>query len=420
MVASPAIQIFFTERKEAWLKNKLTAQLSDEEQAKIIAQADEKFALYTWLEDAAKRVQQLSMVSHPSKFSHPSAKTSAIIAQAEHQADGYLRTGNIRYELDIFGNAAAMDVYKFLMLAMPDGQSVLAHLEQDSDEIKQLFHSESVSYQALKDDFMSIKAVDDSAITDRLVKQVYFPIEDSEYRLLSLLTPSGLITELKSRIDHIRFSEETKQAKEHRRNNTTHPTGYDDILDLTVMGYGGTQPQNVSVLNSKNAGRAYLLPSTPPSLKHRSVKLPNRDFFASNLRQKAFKESFEALARLTKLDINTVHIREGINNALKFIIDQILEQAFKVRAFGSVGWSQTEYYTNLPKSQAIWLDDAYVIERDGTNDWIDEVSSDMARWIKGAYEKTMQQQKVSLSDYELNHIEQLALKAIAEDQEFFK
>lgn len=420
MVASPAIQTFFTERKEAWLKSKLTAKLSEEEQANIIAQADEKFALHTWLEDAAKRVQQLSMVSHPSKFSHPSAKTSAIIAQAEYKADGYLRTGNIQYELDIFGNAAAMDVYKFLMLVMTDGQSVLAHLEQDSDEIKQLFHSESVSYQTLKDGFLSIKAVDDSAITDRLVKQVYFPIENNEYHLLSLLTPSGLITELKTRVDDMRFSEETKQAKEHRRNNASHPSGYDDLLDLTVMGYGGTQPQNVSVLNSKNAGRAYLLPSTPPSLKHRAVKLPNRDFFASNLRRKAFAEGFETLHRLTQLDINNVSIREGISNTLKFMIDQILEQAFKVRTTGGIGWSQTEYYANLPKAQAIWLDDAYLEERELTTEWINEISFAMARWIKISYEKAKQQHKLNLSDYELNHIEQFAHEAIAEDQEFFK
>jgi CRISPR-associated protein Csy1 len=82
-----------------------------------------------------------------------------------------------------------------------------------------------------------------------------------------LLTPSGLLTQVKSRIDGIRFSEETKQAKETRKKNEHHVTGYDDLFDLTVTAYGGTQPQNVSVLNSKNAGRAYLLASTPPKLK---------------------------------------------------------------------------------------------------------------------------------------------------------
>ncbi len=419
MVMSPAIQAFFTERKEAWLKSKLTAKLSDEEQAVIIAQADEKFALHTWLADAAKRVQQLSMVSHPSKFSHPSAKTSAIIAQAEHKPDGYLRTGNVHYELDIFGNAAAMDVYKFLMLAMTDGRTVLAHLEQDSDEIQQLFHSETVSYQTLKDGFMSIKSVDDSAITDRLVKQVYFPIEEDCYHLLSVLTPSGLLTEVKQRIDHMRFSEEAKQARDDRRNNKLNAVGYDDVLDLTVTGYGGTQPQNVSVLNSKNAGRAYLLSSAPPSLAHRAVKRPNRNFFASNLRRKNFVESFETLHKLSNLDVNNVHIREGINNTLKFIIDQILEEVFKVRAVGS-GWSQAEHYVNLPREQAIWLDDAYLEERETTSDWIASISQQLTSWIVLAYEKTMTQKKALFGREELAHIRDYADEAVTKDQEFFK
>lgn len=420
MAMCPAIQAFFTERKEAWLKSKLTAKLSNEEQAVIIAQADEKFALHTWLADAAKRVQQLSMVSHPSKFSHPSAKTSAIIAQAEHKTDGYLRTGNVHYELDIFGNAAAMDVYKFLMLAMTDGRTVLAHLEQDSDEIQQLFHSESVSYQTLKDGFMSIKAIDDSAITDRLVKQVYFPVQEDFYHLLSVLTPSGLLTEVKQRIDDLRFSETAKQARDDRKNNTLNAVGYEDVLDLTVTGYGGTQPQNVSVLNSKNAGRAYLLSSTPPSLTHRAVKLPNRNFFVSNLRRKNFVESFGSLHDLSKRDVNNVHIREGINNTLKFIIDQILEQAFKVRATGAIGWSKTDSYVNLPKEQAIWLDDAYFNEREITIDWAASISQQVTSWIVLAYEKTMTQKKAIFGREELAHIREYVDEAVAKDQEFFQ
>ena len=99
------------------------------------------------------------------------------------------------------------------------------------------------------------------------MKQVYFPVGEAQYHLLSILTPSGLITRLKQSVDAMRFSEETKQAKESRKKNEHHEVGYSDIFDLTVTGYGGTQPQNVSVLNSQNAGRAYLLPSCPPVLE---------------------------------------------------------------------------------------------------------------------------------------------------------
>lgn len=203
---------FLLERKAAWLKAKLKPSLTDEEQALLQQEANEKFSLANWLPDAARRATQLTMVSHPSKFSHPSAKTSSVIAKSYPANDGYLRSGNIDYELDVFGNAAAMDVYKFLSLTMDDGKTVLAHLEEDNTAIQSLFTLPTASYESLKQGLISIKQLDNSSKTDHLVKQVYFPVGD-DYHLLSLLTPSGLLTKVKNRIDNIRFSEETKKTK---------------------------------------------------------------------------------------------------------------------------------------------------------------------------------------------------------------
>lgn len=252
---------FLDERKAAWLKSKLKSDMNEADQHLLHTEANDKFSLATWLPDAAKRVTQLSMVSHPSKFSHPSAKTSSIIASCSSCNDGYVRTGNISYPLDVFGNAAAMDVYKFLTLTMPDGRHVLSHIEDNSETIKNILTIPTASYDELKLGFISIKQADTSIKTDRLVKQVYFPV-DVDYHLLSILTPSGLLAKIKATIDAIRFSDITKEAKAHKKDNIFHSKGYDDLFNLTITAYGGTQPQNISVLNSQNAGRAYLLDST--------------------------------------------------------------------------------------------------------------------------------------------------------------
>ena len=113
-----AIFDFLNERKAAWLKAKLPKDAGSDVQQQLEQEAGDRFALASWLPDAARRVSQLSMVSHPGKFSHPSAKTSSIIASASYAADGYLRSGNVDYALDVFGNAAAMDVYKFLSIVL--------------------------------------------------------------------------------------------------------------------------------------------------------------------------------------------------------------------------------------------------------------------------------------------------------------
>ncbi len=409
---------FFADRKAAWLKAKLKPSLTDEEQTQLQQEANEKFTLANWLPDAAKRAAQLTMASHPSKFSHPSAKTSPIIANNRQANDGYLRSGNVDYELDVFGNAAAMDVYKFLALVMDDGKTVLDHLEEDSAVIKGLFSLPTASYENLKQGLISIKQLDDSNKTDHLVKQVYFLVDDS-YHLLSLLTPSGLLTQVKSRIDSIRFSEETKQAKEYRKKNEHHVTGYDDLFDLTITAYGGTQPQNVSVLNSKNAGRAYLLASTPPKLKQRQIRLPSQNFFRNSLQTRRFKDAFEPLDKLIRTDVNNVHIRDGIKNSLKYIIDQVLQRAFIVRAYGE-GWSDSDYYQSLPLSQRIWLDDANLAQRENQDDWLQEIVDGFANWILDSYEYLFKDSYVKLSDHELREVRIMVTQAVSSDQEFFK
>lgn len=410
---------FFAERKAAWLKAKLNPSLSDEEQAQLQQQANEKFALANWLPDAARRATQLTMVSHPGKFSHPSAKTSSIIAQSQPAKDGYLRSGNVEYPLDVFGNAAAMDVYKFLSLQMDDGKTVLTHLEQDSAAIKPLFTLPTASYESLKQGLTSIKQVDGSNKTDHLVKQVYFPVGDG-YHLLSVLTPSGLLTQVKSRIDSIRFSEQTKQAKDSRKKNEHHEQGHDDIFDLTVTAFGGTQPQNVSVLNSQNAGRAYLLTSTPPTLKQRQIRLPSQNFFRDSLHTKQFKENFQILDKLIRTDVNNVQIRKGISNTLKYIIDHVLRRVFMIRVNSQQGWSDTEHYQSLPLAQRIWLDDAYVDQRQNQDDWLDDVVRDFARWILDSYEYLFKDSYTKLSDYELREVRLIVVQAVSNDQEFFK
>lgn len=413
-----SIQNFLNERKELWLKDRLKKAENDSVISELQGQADDKFSLKEWLPDAAKRVTQLSMVSHPSKFSHPSAKTSSVIAQAKQINDGYLRSGNVSYPLDVFGNAAAMDVFKFLSLPLTEKLTVLDGFERQEESLKTLLVGADLDFETLSTEFLKIKATDTSVKTDHLVKQVYFPIEQAEYHLLSVLTPSGLITRLKQSIDTIRFSEETKQAKELRRKNEHHEIGYADIFDLTITAYGGTQPQNVSVLNSQNAGRAYLLSSCPPMLEKRAIRLPKTDFFAQCLHRKNYQESFIQLHKFMQLDLNNDDIRTAIRNIIQFVIDQILVLASKTREYSVEGWSNQDYYASLPKLQRIWLDKIYQTEREEDHDWRDELSREIARWILRSYEKVISD-AYKLGTGEILDVKQRVEKSLKQAKEFF-
>ncbi len=95
-----AIKKFLFDRKSARIKSKLKPNTTKLEKTEIENEANKAFLLDNWLPDAAKRAGQLSLVSHPSKFSHPSAKTSPIIANNQRDVDGFLRTGNVDVELE--------------------------------------------------------------------------------------------------------------------------------------------------------------------------------------------------------------------------------------------------------------------------------------------------------------------------------
>lgn len=386
-----AIVTFLSERKATKLKG-----VSDFEQ---IQKIEETFHLENWLSDAAKRAGQLSLVSHPSKFTHPSAKTSSIIFESNSVANGFLCSTNVQNELDVFGNAAALDVYKFLSLVLSDGKTVLTHLEENTDLIQQQLKLASTPFDELRDNFLAIKQDKSSKIrTSGQVKQVYFPVE-SDYHLLSVLTPSGLMFALKDKIQNIRFSEETKLAREDERNNAFHENGFDELYDLTVIGFGGTKPQNISVLNNKYGGTAYLLPSIPPSFKIRNFQIPTSDFFKNSIYPSLYKDSFEAFHRLMIAKHNNINIREGRDNIIEFVIDGIIERSWQLRQLDA-GWSEK---TNMPMYQKIWLDNAFLEERENSDDWLNHVIKELAHWFFDAYKKVIKDAEL-LGDEDLRHI----------------
>src|SRR5699024_6759604 len=118
------INNFINGRKELWLEPRLK-KATEEEQAQLKLEAAERFSLKSWLPDAARRAGQLSITTHPSKFTHTGARTTPINAQVQYKKDGYLRSGNVEiYEADATGNAAAMDVHSFLLLPISKKQNL--------------------------------------------------------------------------------------------------------------------------------------------------------------------------------------------------------------------------------------------------------------------------------------------------------
>lgn len=404
---------FFDERKEAWMKKNQKSSMSDDEVLVLQEQCNKLFSLGEWLSNAAKRAGQMSMATHPCTFSHPSARknqngyVTSIIADNTFACDGLLRNGNVVVELDALGNAAVLDVHKFLSLQMDDGKTLMMHIEQESDLAKKLLSAQGNDYTTLRNGFLAMLGGNSQEIiTSSKIKQVYFPVDD-DYHQLSILSNSGLIYHLKHRIDTIRFDDKVKEAREKKRKNDPSDEGYSELYNLTVIGYGGTKPQNISVLNNQNGGKAYLLHSMPPEIERRSIRFPKRDFFKESMRPFETVEIFRSLHAIFKTDYNNARMRDARRYWYEQLVDRIVEKMWAVRTV-----ENTQYFeasSQLENYQKIWLLEAFSDKREAEDGWIDELIDEISRWIVNGCEKGLKKSEL-FGPAELEDIRRVVLE----------
>lgn len=402
------IKDYLDEKIQARIKTKVKKNMTDEDILEVERAAKEEFSLGIWLPNASKRANQLSLVSHNGKLTHTGVKKeSAVLVSGTYENDGYLRTGNIEVDLDIIGNAAALDVYKFLSLILEDGRTILKHLEVGSSKIKAEFDIPTVSFDEISKGLLSIKKSNTNAVTSNLLKQVYFPIEDENYHLLSLLTPSGILYKLKEKISNMKFSEETKGARNDKKDNKINKKGYSDIYDLTVIGFGGTKPQNAGNLSNQNGGRAYLLSSMPPELFKRDINPPRISFFSDTLDLYYFKKDFEVLYHLLEVDRRkNKEIRDRRDNIFKNIINKVISLLWRIREL-EPGWSDSDYYKGLDKNEKVWLDQFYADKREENISYLENVKQELLKWIIHSYSNFKKNKKIVIPEDVLSHLEQI-------------
>jgi len=420
----PAIESFFSERKEAWLKKNVKSSMGDFQVKELTQTCEQQFTLHEWLPNAAKRAGQISMASHPCTFSHPSARknkngyVSSVLVNIDRLEDGFLKTGNVAVATDALGNAAALDVYKFLTLIMADGNTLLSHIQQDTELAKSLLTIKSTSYQELKTGFLAIAEMSAENITSSKIKQVYFPVGDnaegSDYHQLSLLTNSGMVYQLRSRLDKLRFSDEAKSLREKKRKNELSEQGYSEIYGLTTIGYGGTKPQNISVLNNQNGGKAHLLSSLPPSIEKRDVHFPKSDFFVESFKKYEYANIFQALHKLFQSDHNNINIRNARDRYLQDIMDLLIEKMWAVRAVSQTQFNKES--SSLSSHQRTWLHNDHEKDRASSEQWLNQLVQEISRWISRSYEKVLAKKAITLGEEE-----RLLFANIAEkNREFLK
>ncbi len=390
------ISTFIQERCQ--LKLDKLSDGDDEKRQKLLDEHQRE----TWLEDAARRVAQIQLASHTLKPIHPDARGTNVYLReclcAEPALVGTHVLDDGRAD-DVVGNAAALDVFKFLKLAC-DGKSILSRALENDPALLAALSDDSEQAQTWIDAFAGIVDGKVATASHTLAKQLYFPLLDGGYHLLAPLFPTALVHRLHDTLQTDRFSDDVKAARAARKEKSAWHEGFREYPDIAIQKLGGTKPQNISQLNSERGGVNNLLPSVPPSWQSEPVRPPMRykSIFAKYGALGSRRDIGDRVKTLRKFlldakDWNNIRIRNRRATLVAEIIDLVLDYAAHVKEDIPSGWSMLPG-CRLDTVEKLWLgrgaegEDDTGVEADAVvapqGDWVEEISSRFANWLNAA------------------------------------
>lgn len=383
-----------------FLKNRLDDKLEkikDDDEAAPVKRAElhQQFIPATWLEDAARRAGQIQAVTHSLKPIHPDARGTNLYAPPQALAAlpvvGSHCLGD-DFAGDVVGNAAALDVYKFLKLEH-QGRSLLALVQECDADLAAALSDNPAQAQDWINAFAALTEPRGRVASHTLAKQLYWltgnnPHDDASYHLLAPLYASSLAHRVYQTVQDDRFSEEAKTARDAKKAGTFSERPVREYPQLAVQQLGGTKPQNISQLNSERRGNNFLLASLPPIWRTEELKplLNTESMFPRYSRRPEVRPLLKAMLAFLKSDLaRNVETRARRAEGVNALIDEFLQLSAELRSLPP-GWSQTPD-CRLGSAQKHWLDPDGVALACGASgqplptDTAEQISAAFANWL---------------------------------------
>ena len=345
----------------AFIEQRRQDRLGDSADAEALA----KYDYHNWLESAAYRVGQIQAVTHVLKATHPDARGSSLHLVPnnlpQHREIGSHLLGDTFAE-DIVGNAAALDVFKFLKIEV-EGKRLFDWMQEADADLQVALSANAETAQEWMHAFTSLIRAESQPVSHVAAKQLYWlvgeePADNSEYQLLQPLFSSSLAHRVHNDIQDVRFGETNKLARQAYRDKSSYEGTYHDYRGLAVRKLGGTKPQNISQLNSERGGINYLLASLPPrwdasdSIKVLRVESVFNSFYFFDEVSGLLKE----LSALLLSDPDAVKATREQREALEQALGQQLALfGESIRFSQEPGWTRNPD-CRLPQCQRLWLD----------------------------------------------------------------
>lgn len=383
----------------AFLQERLEAKLSklpedDSKRGDLTAQ----YQPAAWLEDAARRVRQIQAVTHALKGVHPDARGTNLYVEPSSMAPHAVVGSHVLgtdFASDVVGNAAALDVYKFLKLEI-DGRTLLDWLSLDDPAAVRALSDDDSKAQEWRSAFVGLtQAREEAAASHVLAKQVYWlagkdAADDAHYHLLAPLYATTLAQSVHETLQEDRFGDANKAARAARREGKEHESAFRDYPALAVRKLGGTKPQNISQLNSERSGVSYLLGSLPPQWNlsvPRQLWRVTSVFGPTLMRHGDVRAILRGLLRFLQKDPPpNVETRDRVETYVGNLIDELVAMAGEIRRSLPKGWTADPRCT-LVYAEQLWLDpwraeDDSQFRRDWISmDWPAQIGHRFGNWL---------------------------------------
>ena len=355
-------------------------------------QLQEKYEIKTWLTDAAKRAGQISMVTHAPKYTHSETKSMGVLVQESDksihiQSHQYLcSTSLANLFIDVVGNAAALDVASLLLIEA-DGKTLLDEIGVGNSPALATIAESKDQLEEWIEGFS--KAISNKELTSgQLSKQLYFPLTDGKYHLISPLYASALGQAMYEKMTDSFYSETAKKARKDRKSQKFNPSIAVSYPNIAKQTFGGTKPQNISQLNTNRYGQGFLLSCQPPRWeKQLTPPSQTKNAFWREYDRRAWKTASFLQKYLDKIftQSSTIERREFRAELVDDLVDILLIYAAEVQNLkGHAGWSTD---SKLSNAEQLWLDphrgndDTEFRDERDKNDWQVEIASQFATWL---------------------------------------
>ncbi len=346
----------------------------------------------SWIATVANKAHHIQQATHVLKYTHPDARGTSLNVPG-NPAAGDLTVGTHTiagdYQPDFDRTASFASFCGFLSLEI-EGQTLLKRAMEGDPALKAALTDDPELSEKWMASFAAVASGKDELKSHTLAKQVYWPLDDGSYHLLSPLFPTSLVHAVCEALDPDRFSEESKASRIARDEGVPHERGYRKYPNLAVQHFGGGNSQNISQLNIERHGQILLLPSGPPEWISQKVKEPLKvkSVFGPLLENRTKMRNLTRILReflLSVQDVNNIRIRNKRAELVAYIRDELLQFAAEIQDLPA-GWS-AKAECRLNPSEQCWLDPGRAVEDEAfaalrqKEDWKNEICRRFGNWL---------------------------------------